>query len=35
VKTHIGRLVHELAARDQTQFVIAACESGLVTAQGR
>ncbi|BCJ46251.1 DNA-binding response regulator [Actinoplanes ianthinogenes] len=35
VKTHIGRLLHKLAARDRAQLVIAAYESGLVTAQGR
>ncbi|MBO3738843.1 response regulator transcription factor [Actinoplanes sp. NEAU-H7] len=34
VKTHIGRLLHKLAARDRAQLVIAAYESGLVTAQG-
>src|SRR5438067_1711566 len=30
VKTHIGRLLHKLAARDRAQLVIAAYESGLV-----
>jgi DNA-binding NarL/FixJ family response regulator len=34
VKTHIGRLLHKLAARDRAQLVIAAYESGLVAAQG-
>ncbi|MEU4420221.1 response regulator transcription factor [Actinoplanes sp. NPDC024001] len=34
VKTHIGRLLHKLAARDRAQLVITAYESGLVTAQG-
>ncbi|GIF44530.1 response regulator [Actinoplanes xinjiangensis] len=34
VKTHIGRLLHKLAARDRAQLVIAAYESGLVTARG-
>jgi DNA-binding NarL/FixJ family response regulator len=34
VKTHIGRLLHKLAARDRAQLVIAAYESGLVTAKG-
>ncbi|BEL01881.1 response regulator transcription factor [Actinoplanes sichuanensis] len=33
VKTHIGRLLHKLAARDRAQLVIAAYESGLVTAR--
>jgi DNA-binding NarL/FixJ family response regulator len=32
VKTHIGRLFVKLAARDRTQLVIAAYETGLVTA---
>jgi DNA-binding NarL/FixJ family response regulator len=31
VKTHIGRLLHKLQARDRAQLVIAAYESGLVT----
>ncbi|MEV0899897.1 response regulator transcription factor [Actinoplanes sp. NPDC049802] len=35
VKTHIGRLLHKLAARDRAQLVITAYESGLVTAQRR
>ncbi|MEU4157823.1 response regulator transcription factor [Actinoplanes sp. NPDC026670] len=35
VKTHIGRLLHKLAARDRAQLVIAAYESGLVTVRGR
>ncbi len=30
VKTHIGRLLHKLAARDRAQLVIAAYEAGLV-----
>ncbi|MBE8522838.1 response regulator transcription factor [Amycolatopsis sp. H6(2020)] len=30
VKTHIGRLLHKLAARDRAQLVIAAYESGLI-----
>ncbi|MEU4619265.1 response regulator transcription factor [Actinoplanes sp. NPDC023801] len=34
VKTHIGRLLHKLAARDRAQLVITAYESGLVTARG-
>jgi DNA-binding NarL/FixJ family response regulator len=34
VKTHIGRLLHKLAARDRAQLVIAAYESGLVAAKG-
>ncbi|GAA4601709.1 DNA-binding NarL/FixJ family response regulator [Actinoplanes octamycinicus] len=33
VKTHIGRLLHKLAARDRAQLVIAAYESGLVTVR--
>ncbi|WP_367127175.1 response regulator [Saccharothrix sp. HUAS TT1] len=33
VKTHIGRLLHKLQARDRAQLVIAAYESGLVTAR--
>jgi DNA-binding NarL/FixJ family response regulator len=32
VKTHIGRLLDKLAARDRAQLVIAAYESGLVAA---
>ncbi|ONF65627.1 response regulator [Amycolatopsis keratiniphila] len=32
VKTHIGHLLHKLAARDRAQLVIAAYESGLVRA---
>ena len=32
VKTHIGHLLAKLAARDRAQLVIAAYESGLVTA---
>jgi DNA-binding NarL/FixJ family response regulator len=32
VKTHIGRLLHKLAARDRAQLVIAAYESGIVRA---
>lgn len=32
VKTHIGRLLHKLAARDRAQLVIAAYEAGLVRA---
>ena len=35
VKTHIGRLLDKLAARDRAQLVIAAYESGLVSARGR
>ncbi|WP_433797734.1 response regulator [Actinoplanes sp. CA-252034] len=34
VKTHIGRLLHKLAARDRAQLVITAYESGLVTVRG-
>ncbi|XVS67234.1 response regulator [Actinosynnema sp. CA-299493] len=33
VKTHVGRLLHKLRARDRAQLVIAAYESGLVTAR--
>ncbi|MGM1059175.1 response regulator [Saccharothrix sp. Mg75] len=33
VKTHVGRLLHKLQARDRAQLVIAAYESGLVTAR--
>ncbi|MEU4741703.1 response regulator transcription factor [Actinosynnema sp. NPDC023658] len=33
VKTHIGRLLHKLQARDRAQLVIAAYESGLVSAR--
>ncbi|GAA3395674.1 response regulator transcription factor [Cryptosporangium minutisporangium] len=33
VKTHIGRLLDKLTARDRAQLVIAAYESGLVTAR--
>jgi len=32
VKTHIGRLLAKLAARDRAQLVIAAYESGVVSA---
>ncbi len=35
VKTHIGRLLMKLDARDRAQLVIAAYESGLVVAQPR
>ncbi|MFB8241480.1 response regulator [Kitasatospora purpeofusca] len=34
VKTHIGRLLAKLAARDRAQLVIAAYESGVVSASG-
>ncbi|NUR89780.1 MAG: response regulator transcription factor [Nonomuraea sp.] len=34
VKTHIGRLLAKLNARDRAQLVIAAYESGLVTTRG-
>ncbi|CDR01831.1 hypothetical protein GCM10022420_083710 [Streptomyces iranensis] len=34
VKTHIGRLLSKLEARDRAQLVISAYESGLVTATG-
>jgi len=34
VKTHIGRLLHKLAARDRAQLVIAAYEAGLVRPSG-
>ncbi|WP_442811336.1 response regulator transcription factor [Streptosporangium sp. NBC_01756] len=34
VKTHIGRLLTKLDTRDRAQLVIAAYESGLVTARG-
>ncbi|GAA3886687.1 response regulator transcription factor [Saccharothrix violaceirubra] len=32
LKTHIGRLLHKLQARDRAQLVIAAYEAGVVTA---
>jgi DNA-binding NarL/FixJ family response regulator len=35
VKTHIGRLLHKLHARDRAQLVIIAYESGLITAANR
>ncbi|MEV6974938.1 response regulator transcription factor [Kitasatospora sp. NPDC093806] len=35
VKTHIGRLLTKLAARDRAQLVIAAYESGVVSAADR
>jgi DNA-binding NarL/FixJ family response regulator len=35
VKTHIGRLLSKLAARDRAQLVIAAYETGLVTPKLR
>lgn len=35
VKTHIGRLLDKLSARDRAQLVIAAYESGLVNARNR
>jgi DNA-binding CsgD family transcriptional regulator len=31
-KTHVGRILMKLAARDRAQLVVAAYESGLVTA---
>lgn len=34
VKTHIGRILAKLAARDRAQLVISAYESGLVTPRG-
>ncbi|MEV7139163.1 MULTISPECIES: response regulator [Streptomyces] len=34
VKSHVGRLLAKLDARDRAQLVIAAYESGLVTAEG-
>ncbi|WP_394353913.1 response regulator transcription factor [Streptomonospora nanhaiensis] len=34
VKTHIGRLLAKLGARDRAQLVIAAYESGVVRADG-
>ncbi|MFF0393098.1 response regulator transcription factor [Kitasatospora sp. NPDC004615] len=33
-KTHIGRLLQKLAARDRAQLVIAAYESGLIRPGG-
>ncbi|MGW9309679.1 response regulator [Saccharomonospora azurea] len=35
VKTHIGRLLAKLSARDRAQLVIAAYETGLVTPRSR
>ena len=35
VKSHIGRLLTKLSARDRAQLVIAAYETGLVAATGR
>ncbi|WP_031470148.1 response regulator [Sciscionella sediminilitoris] len=35
VKTHIGRLLNKLDARDRAQLVIAAYDSGLVTPRSR
>jgi DNA-binding NarL/FixJ family response regulator len=35
VKTHVGRLLMKLAARDRAQLVVTAYESGLVTPQPR
>ncbi|GAA4913862.1 LuxR family two component transcriptional regulator [Stackebrandtia albiflava] len=35
VKTHIGRLLWKLSARDRAQLVIAGYEAGLVTPRGR
>jgi hypothetical protein len=35
VKTHIGRLLWKLQARDRAQLVIAAYEAGLVGAADR
>lgn len=35
VKTHVGRLLSKLAARDRAQLVIAAYEAGLVTPAPR
>jgi DNA-binding NarL/FixJ family response regulator len=34
VKTHVGRLLTKLAARDRAQLVITAYETGLVTPSG-
>jgi DNA-binding NarL/FixJ family response regulator len=34
-KTHVGRILMKLAARDRAQLVVAAYESGLVTARDR
>jgi DNA-binding NarL/FixJ family response regulator len=34
VKTHVGRLLAKLQARDRAQLVVAAYESGLVTPAG-
>ena len=34
VKTHVGRLLAKLHARDRAQLVVAAYESGLVTPAG-
>jgi DNA-binding NarL/FixJ family response regulator len=33
-KTHVGRLLTELQARDRTQLVVIAYETGLVTSSG-
>ena len=35
LKTHVGRLLGKLAARDRAQLVITAYETGLVTPQPR
>jgi hypothetical protein len=34
IKTHVGRLLTKLAARDRTQLVVIAYESGWVTPGG-
>lgn len=35
IKTHIGRLLAKLAARDRAQLVVVAYETGLITASSR
>jgi DNA-binding NarL/FixJ family response regulator len=35
VKTHVGHIMAKLGLRDRIQTVVYACETGLITPQGR